>query len=63
MDGTGNAAQIAAYIVQKNWGMLRGIFAGMGDREVVLRAILAATQGVPDMRLAEFILAAVERKE
>ena len=29
MDGTGNAAQIAAYIVQKNWGMLRGIFAGL----------------------------------
>ena len=47
MDGAGNAAHVAACIVQKDWDMLRGI--------------LAAVRDVPAPRLAEFICEATQK--
>jgi len=58
MDGTGSAAHVAACIVQKNWGMLRGILAGHED---ALAVLVAAVRDVPAQRLAEFILEATEK--
>ena len=61
MDGTGSAAHVAACIVQKNWGMLRGILAGTGSREDALAVLVAAVRDVPAPRLAEFIREATEK--
>ena len=55
MDGAGNAAHVAACIVQKDWDMLRAILAGTGSREDAIAVLVAAVRDVPAPRLAEFI--------